>query len=85
MFHRVQYGKSDILPKYLFPPTGLTIEKTFVLRQKAFGLPEPLAEYHDGIQDTEGLEKTNLKCKNGENRERNDESVRRRKKRSPDK
>jgi hypothetical protein len=85
MFHRVQYGKSDTLPKYSFPPTGLTIEKTFVLRQKAFGLPEPLAEYHADIQGTEDSTKTNSQCKSDENHARTAESGRRRKKRSPDK
>lgn len=42
MFHKVQYGKSDVIPKYHLPPTGLPIEKTFILRQKAFQLPDPL-------------------------------------------
>lgn len=59
MFHRVQYGKSDVIPKYSFPPTGLPIEKTFILRQKAFGLIDPL-EYLDDKQDNEHLIVTNL-------------------------
>ena len=83
MFHRVQYGKSDVLPKYLFPPTGLPIEKTFVLKQKAFGLPDPLCR--DDKQDTEHLSQTNLKCKNDETRDYNVGSSRRRKKQNPGK
>lgn len=62
MFHRVQYGKSDILPKYSFPPTGLPIEKTFILRQKAFGLNHPMQihEYHGDKLDNEHSSQTNL-------------------------
>jgi len=83
MFHRVQYGKSDVLPKYFFPPTGLPIEKTFVLKQKAFELPDPL--YRDDKPDTEHLFQTNLKCKNDETRDYNVATSRRRKKSNPDK
>jgi hypothetical protein len=42
----VQYGKSDTLPKFNVPPTGLPIEKMFVLRQEMFRLPDPFREYH---------------------------------------
>jgi hypothetical protein len=49
----VQYGKSDVLPKFNVPPTGLPIEKMFVLRQQMFQLPDPFREYHDGKRDTE--------------------------------
>ena len=42
----VQYGKSDALPKFNVPPTGLPIEKMFVLRQEMFRLPDPFREYH---------------------------------------
>ena len=51
MIHRLQYGKSDILPKYTMPPTGLCLEETFVRHQRMFDLPDPL-EYHD---DTQGI------------------------------
>ena len=47
----VQYGKSDLLPKFNVPPTGLAIEKMFVLRQQMFQLPDPFHEYHNGKQD----------------------------------
>lgn len=87
MFHRVQYGKSDILPKYSFPPTGLPIEKTFILRQKAFGLKHPmlLHEYHDDTQDNEHLYQTKLPNKTDESNANNVESGNRRKKSRPDK
>ena len=83
MFHRVQYGKSDTIPKYSFPPTGLPIEKAFVLKQRAFGLFDPL--YRDDKQDNEHLFQTNLKYKNDENHVHNDGSSHRRKKSNLDK
>ena len=52
IIHRVQYGESYIIPKYNVPPTGLTIEETFIRRQKMFGLQDPLAHRND-TQDTE--------------------------------
>lgn len=58
LIHKIQYGESDDIPKYLAPPTGLSIEKTFVLRQKMFGLYDPLLEYHVGILDNEQTLKT---------------------------
>lgn len=84
MFHRVQYGKSDTIPKYHFPPTGLPIEKTFVLKQAAFGLPDPL-ECHDGKLDNERLKQTNSLNSSDENRVRTAGSSRRPKKSNPDK
>lgn len=71
MFHRVQYGKSDTLPKYSFPPTGLPLEMTFVLKQAAFLLPDPLAEYHDGIPDSERSYQASLQYKIDEKGGRN--------------
>jgi len=65
LIHMVQYGASDPIPKYFAPPTGLTIEKTFLLRQKMFDLHDSLLEYHSGIQDNEPIVKTNLQRKNG--------------------
>lgn len=54
IIHRIQYGQSDTLPKYILPPTGLSVEETFIRHQKMFGLKDPLAlEYHDDIQDNE--------------------------------
>ena len=55
MMHRIQYGVSDTIPKYNAPPTGLTVEKMFVMRQKMFELPDPLREYRG---DTPGTERS---------------------------
>jgi DNA polymerase III delta prime subunit len=70
LIHMVQYGASDVIPKYLAPPTGLTIEKTFLLRQKMFDLPDSLHEYRSDIQDTEPITKTSSR------RKRDDKHVR---------
>jgi DNA polymerase III delta prime subunit len=51
MMNQVQYGGSDKIPKFSVPPTGLPIEKLFLLRQKMFDLRDPL-EYRDDKQDT---------------------------------
>lgn len=85
MFHRVQYGNSDVIPKYIFPPTGLPVEMTFAMRQMAFGLPDPLGEYRDGIPDSERSYQTSLQYKTDEIRDRTGEPVRRPKKSRPDK
>ena len=63
LIHRVQYGESDSIPKYLAPPTGLSIEKTFVLRQKMFGLWNLIDEYHVDIPDNEQTSKTSSRHK----------------------
>lgn len=54
MIHRLQYGVSDILPKYTMPPTGLGLEETFLRYQRMFGLPDPLG--YRG--DTAGTERS---------------------------
>lgn len=51
IIHRVQYGQSYVIPKYSVPPTGLSIEETFIRRQAMFGLSDPL-ECRSDIQDT---------------------------------
>jgi hypothetical protein len=51
LMHRIQYGQSDALPKYVLPPTGLTIEDSFIRRQKMFGLADP---FHECRSDTQG-------------------------------
>lgn len=53
LMHRIQYGQSDVLPKYTLPPTGLSIEESFIRRQKMFDLADPLREYHTGKRDNE--------------------------------
>jgi DNA polymerase III delta prime subunit len=45
MFHRVQYGKSDTLPKYSFPPTGLPLEMTFPNLGSTFPELEPTSSF----------------------------------------
>jgi DNA polymerase III delta prime subunit len=40
MIHRIQYGQSDVLPKYILPPTGLAIEEAFIQYEKMFGFLE---------------------------------------------
>jgi hypothetical protein len=86
MFHRMQYGTSDTLPKYLFPPTGLPIEKTFILRQKAFEIHHPLDslihEYHGDKRGNEHSSRTNLSSNSGETRgDKNEVDIRRKKSR----
>lgn len=51
VLHRIQYGESDVLPKFNIPPTGLPIEETFIRRQKMFNLQDPLG-CRDDIQDS---------------------------------
>ena len=86
MLHRVQYGESDVIPDYACPPTGLAPEVTFVLRQKMFGLPDPLAHvHHDDTLDSVRLYQTSSKYKSGGKSVRTGESARSRKKPTPDK
>jgi DNA polymerase III delta prime subunit len=47
IIHRVQYGQSYVIPKFPVPPTGLSIEETFIRRQAMFGLSDPLAHRSD--------------------------------------
>jgi ATPase family associated with various cellular activities (AAA) len=82
MLHRVQYGESYLLPKYISPPTGLPIEQMFLMKQKMFGLPELLGEYRVCILDTEQTSKTNSKYKNGGKHAHTDESCKPQKKAS---
>jgi hypothetical protein len=51
LMHRIQYGKSYIIPLYPLPPTGSQPEMIFLWKQKMFGLKDPL-EYHVDILDT---------------------------------
>ena len=53
LMHRIQFGQSDIIPKYNAPPTGLAIETMFVMKQQMFGLTDPFHEYHADKQGTE--------------------------------
>lgn len=70
IIHRSQYGESDVIPKYSVPPTGLPIEKTFVMKQQMFGLCDPLREYHVYKQDNEQTSKASSLCKDDDRRDR---------------
>jgi hypothetical protein len=85
LIHMIQYGPSDQIPKYFAPPTGLTIERTFLLRQKMFDLPDCLLEYRSGIQDNELILKTNSSRKFDDKNDHSAESDNRQKKLLPDK
>jgi hypothetical protein len=45
MMHRIQYGESDLIPRFVSPPTGLAVEQMFLMRQSMFGLQDPFHEY----------------------------------------
>jgi hypothetical protein len=80
VMHRIQYGESDTIPKYISPPTGLPIETMFVMKQKMFGLEDPLDEYQTDKQDNEHSSKTSSQGKLGGERVRTVVSGRRQKK-----
>lgn len=75
MFHRVQYGVSDVIPKYLTPSTGMSIEKSFAMRQAMFGLPDvlPLDVYRVDTLGISQTSKTSSKCKSDDTDDRTDE------------
>ena len=85
VIHRVQYGVSDPIPKLVAPPTGLPIEKTFVMRQAMFGLLDSLREYHVYKLDSEPTLKTSSRYKTGDTRVRTAGSGNRSKRSPPDK
>lgn len=89
MMHRLQYGLSDIIPKYNAPPTGLPAETMFVMKQRMFQLPDPLEVLiREHRVDTLGIShssKANSKCKIDDTHGRSDGSVRRSKKPTLDK
>jgi hypothetical protein len=68
MMHRIQYGQSDIIPRFASPPTGLAVERMFVMRQSMFGLPDPFREYHlDRVDNGHSL-KTSSRYKSDDTR-----------------
>jgi hypothetical protein len=83
--HRLQYGESYIIPKYVSPPTGLAVEQSFIRRQRMFGLMDPLAVYQSDIRGSALTLKTSLQCRSDENNDRTGESRMCRKKATPDK
>jgi hypothetical protein len=64
MLHRIQYGESDSIPKFVSPPTGLAVERLFVMRQLMFGLPDPFHEYHVDRLDIGHSSRTSSRYKN---------------------
>jgi hypothetical protein len=89
MMHRIQYGVSDIIPKYNAPPTGLSAETMFVMKQQMFGLPDPLEQLvREHRVDTLGIvrsSKASSKYKLGDTHVHTAEFGRRSKKQTPDK
>lgn len=85
MLHKVQYGASDIIPKYNSPPTGLAVEKAFQMRQRMFGLPDLLGEYRIDILDSVPTFQTNLRCSHGDTHVHSAESASLQKKSRPGK
>jgi len=85
MLHRMQYGESDIIPRFVSPPTGLAVERQFLMRQLMFGLPDPFHEYRADRLDTGHSLKTSLRCKPDDTRADKPESVPLPKKSSPGK
>lgn len=70
VFHRLQYGESDPIPKFVLPPTGTPCEKAFIETQKMFGIPDPLGYLVD-ILDNEHWSKTILEYKPDDTRVHN--------------
>lgn len=79
MMHRMQYGSSDVIPKFISPPTGLPLEQNFLMKQRMFGLTDPLHEYRNDRLDIAHSSKTSLKCKPDDTRADKPESERHRK------
>ena len=79
MMHRMQYGISDNIPKFVSPPTGLQLEQSFLMKQRMFGLSDPLHEYRNDRLDILHSSKTSLKCKIDGTRADKPESERRQK------
>jgi replication-associated recombination protein RarA len=79
MLHRMQYGVSDVIPKFVSPPTGLQLEQSFLMKQRMFGLSDPLHEYRNDRLDIAHSSKTSLKCKTDGTRADKPESERRQK------
>lgn len=75
MLHRMQYGESDIIPRFVSPPTGLAVERQFLMRQLMFGLQDPFHEYRADRLDTVHSSKTSLRYKPDGTRADKSESV----------
>jgi ATPase family associated with various cellular activities (AAA) len=75
MLHRIQYGESDTIPRFVSPPTGLAVERLFVMRQLMFGLPDPFHEYRADRLDIGHSSKTSSRYKFDDTRVDKPESV----------
>ena len=85
MMHRIQYGESDTIPKFVSPPTGLAVEQMFLMRQSMFGLQDPFHEYRvDRLGIVRSL-KTSSRYKPDDTRADKPESAPHPKKSAPDK
>jgi len=84
VFHRLQYGESYSIPEYPLPPTGTSVEKTFLWRQKMFELSDPL-ECHADKLGIAHLQQTTFECKTGDKHAGKPEVSRRQKKLNPGK
>jgi len=78
VFHRLQYGVSYVLPSYSLPPTGTSVEKAFLWRQRMFGLQDPL-EYLCGKPGIYSLPETKSECSADDKRVGTHEAARHRK------
>jgi hypothetical protein len=85
MLHRIQYGESDTIPRFVAPPTGLAVERQFVMRQSMFGLPDPFHGYRADRLDTSHSLKTSSRYKTDGTHADKPESVPHPKKSSPGK
>jgi len=85
MLHRIQYGESDPIPRFVSPPTGLAVERMFVIRQSMFGLPDPFHEYRDDRLDIGHSSKTSSRYKTDDTHADKPESVPRQTKLPPGK
>ena len=80
LIHRIQYGESYHIPKFVTPPTGLPVENMFMLRQKMFDLPDPFHEYRVDRLDIGHWTKATAKYKSDDSHESSDVKPRRQKK-----
>jgi len=84
VFHRLQYGESYTIPTYHLPPTGTSVEVTFLWKQKMFELPDSLVCLA-GRPDILHSHQTTFGYKLGGKRDDTPEVVPRRKKSGPGK
>jgi hypothetical protein len=84
ILNRMQYGVSYNIPKYSLPPTGTCPEETFLMKQKMFGLEDPLEYLYDKL-DISCLHKTMYECKIDDNDDHKHVADNHQKKLNPDK